>query len=420
MENQNNIYSNIEIPITNNESILKTNKNISDIKKIKELINKLEKSSLNIIIPIMKLQKKIKIKLKEYTQNYYELKTKSENALKEMNPDNNSINNLNITDIQLNQKYANEHEELIHFYDKIINKIDLFTELIKNENFEKILNYFEIIFKDCNNDYFDNTDLKDLEKLDEKIKLKNRKNKDDLNNILNKKKIKKKIITNKSISSKIKDLNSFNRRRKQDLDLLEFLQKSFPTSNYVQKISKTFLRRRLFKNVIYRHNFEYKTDGGYFDEKIRSSGESTIYKFGKFTFTFINDDIFNKNSNFDKLENFFSKNFKQYFKLIDINNKKLIFAGKINLLINDLLKNVFENEILIKEFSVKFVVIEFYEFYEELISEFIPENLNENLRKKYLTRINFDEKNYKHLVDDWHSLQEVRKFVEKCKKEGIR
>ena len=197
MENQINIYSNIEIPITNNESILKTNKNISDIKKIKELINKLEKSSLNIIIPIMKLEKKIKIKLKEYTQNYNELKTKSENALKEMNPDNNSINNLNITDIQLNQKYANEHEELIHFYEKIINKIDLFTELIKNENFEKILNYFEIIFKDCNNDYFDNTDLKDLEKLDEKIKLKNRKNKDDLNNILNNKKIKKKKIKKK-------------------------------------------------------------------------------------------------------------------------------------------------------------------------------------------------------------------------------
>ena len=208
MENQINIYPDIEIPIQNNESIVKNNKNISDIKKIKELINKLEKSSLNIIIPIMKLQKKIKIKLKEYTQNYYELKTKSENALKEMNPDNNSINNLNITDIQLNQKYANEHEELIHFYDKIINKIDLFTELIKNENFEKILNYFEIIFKDCNNDYFDNTDLKDLEKLDEKIKLKKKKNKDDLNNILNKKKIKKKIITNKSIKKKIKNVNT--------------------------------------------------------------------------------------------------------------------------------------------------------------------------------------------------------------------
>jgi len=285
---------------------------------------------------------------------------------------------------------------------------------------KKFLNYFEIIFKDCNNDIFDNTDLKDLEKLDEKIKIKNKKNKEELNNILNKKKIKKKILTNKSISSKIKDLNSFNRRRKQDMDLLEYLQKSFPTSNYVQKISKTFLRRRLFKNVIYRHNFEYKPDGGYFDDKIRSSGESTIYKFGKFTFNFINNEIFIKNSNFDKLENFFSKNFKQYFKLIDINNKKLIFAGKVNLLINDLLKNVFENDILYKEFSVKFVVIEFYEFYEELISEFIPENLSENLRKKYLSRINFDEKNYKHLVDDWHSLQEVRKFVEKCKKEGIR
>jgi len=65
-------------------------------------------------------------------------------------------------------------------------------------------------------------------------------------------------------------------------------------------------------------------------------------------------------------------------------------------------------------------VIEFYEFYEELISEFIPENLDENLRKKYLSRNNFDEKNYKHLVDDWNSLQQVRKFVEKCKKDGIK
>jgi hypothetical protein len=145
----------------------------------------------------MKLQKKIKIKLKEYTQNYYELKTKSENALKEMNPDNNSINNLNITDIQLNQKYANEHEELIHFYDKIINKIDLFTELIKNENFEKILNYFEIIFKDCNNDYFDNTDLKDLDKFDD-VTL--------YNNIKNK---------NKNISLKKVKLN----KNKSDIDL---------------------------------------------------------------------------------------------------------------------------------------------------------------------------------------------------------
>ena len=33
---------------------------------------------------------------------------------------------------------------------------------------------------------------------------------------------------------------------------------------------------------------------------------------------------------------------------------------------------------------------------------------------------NCDDKMLKHLMDDWNMLKEVREFVEKCKKEGIR
>ena len=40
---------------------------------------------------------------------------------------------MNITDIQLNQKYANNHENMILFYQYIANNIYLFTKLINLE-----------------------------------------------------------------------------------------------------------------------------------------------------------------------------------------------------------------------------------------------------------------------------------------------
>ena len=52
-----------------------------------------------------------------------------------------------------------------------------------------------------------------------------------------------------------------SKNKKPDRDLLEILQNEYKDNSYVQKISKTFFKRRLFKNIIYRHNFEYKEDG---------------------------------------------------------------------------------------------------------------------------------------------------------------
>ena len=54
--------------------------------------------------------------------------------------------------------------------------------------------------------------------------------------------------------------------------------------------------------------------------------------------------------------------------------------------------------------------MEFYEFYEELVSEF-------NDKEKNVRIIFCDEKILKHLREDWKNLEIVRDFVRKKKSE---
>ena len=57
-------------------------------------------------------------------------------------------------------------------------------------------------------------------------------------------------------------------KEQEKKDLLELLQKEYPTNPYVKKVSKTFLSRRLNKTVIYRHNFQYNPDGTFAENKL--------------------------------------------------------------------------------------------------------------------------------------------------------
>ena len=113
----------------------------------------------------------------------------------------------------------------------------------------------------------------------------------------------------------------------------------------------------------------------------------------------------------ENLEEFMIGYLKQAFFKQEFNNE--IIAGKINLPLNDLLNKVFKNDILRKDFNVEKVEINFFEFYEELVSEFNPKESNVRIE-------NCDDKMLKHLLDDWNMLKEVREFVDKCKKEGLR
>ena len=180
------------------------------------------------------------------------------------------------------------------------------------------------------------------------------------------------------------------------------------------KVVYTFISRKTngyikFATATVRaHLFTYN-DGTFKEDRVRSSGDSTIYKYGKFIFHF--SDSKEKES----LIKFFNNNLKQIFIKENGENNEvntMIIAGKLGTPLNDLLDHLFRKDILEKTYLVKEATIEFYEFYEELISEFDKEEEG--------IRIDCDEKILKHLWEDWKMLKVVREFVEGYKKKDTK
>ena len=384
----------------------KINKNLY-MSKILEAKKSLEEKAKGIIVPIMKIQKKLSMKFDIFTKDYNEIIKKAETANKEIitHLEENKNDCMNITDIQLNQKFAISHENMIKFYQNVTDKLELFTNLINSNEYDNLIKEFDKIISE-----------KELLNINEEGKdiLENF----DKNCLILKKSVKKlkkakligtnpkKLLKRAGVKEKEKKSNGKEpgtKSKKQDRDLLDILQNEYKDNSYVQKISKTFFKRRLFKNVIYRHTFNYKEDGTIEEEKHRSSGESTIYKYGKFTFKFKNDE-FNQ-ENFDKLVNYVGEELKHCFTKIDEDNKEYIISGKIGCLIFEFLNKIIRKN-LYNEFNIVKVCVEFYEFYEELISEFNDKESNVKI-------IKCDEKIYNNLKKDWESLQMVRDFVNK-------
>ena len=374
---------------------------------MKEVMDALDNAAKAIIIPVLKIQKKISLKFDSFAKDYNEIKSKAESANKEIitHQDGTKKDYMNITDIQLNQKYANNHENMILFYQHIANNIDLFTKLINSEEYDQLIKGFESLITD--KEIFEE---KEIEKEEEKIEEKKEIEKIEKENIKIKK-TKKKINTNKKIKKTKKNVNGKNkdkkkRKKKEKKDLLDLLQKEYPTNPYVKKVSKTFLSRRLNKTVIYRHTFDYNIDGSIAENKLRSAGESTVYKYGKVTFKFVNDEI----KNTDKIDEMLGKELKQQFAKIDNDNHEYIIAGKIGCSALELIEKIFKQNLL-KELFVTKATLEFYEFYEELVSEF-------NEKENNVRIIFCDEKVLKHLRDDWNNLELVRNFIKQKKSES--
>ena len=390
-----------------NKNNTKTNKNLN-LLKIREAKKSLDEKIKEIIVPIMKIQKKISLKFDIFTKDYNEIIKKAETVNKEIitHLEENKNDTMNITDIQLNQKYANNHENMIKFYENVTNKLDLFTNLINSNEYDNLIKEFDKIISG-NELIYDKEEGKEiLENFEKKCLILKK-------NVKKMKKPKligtnpKKILKRAGVKEKKNNgKEKTSKNKKPDRDLLEILQNEYKDNSYVQKISKTFFKRRLFKNIIYRHNFEYKEDGSIEENKTRSSGESTIYKYGKFTFKFKNDEY--NPENFDKLVKLIGEDLKQCFTKIDDENKDYIIGGKISCLILEFLNKTMRKN-LYNDFNVVKVCVEFYEFYEELISEFDDKESNVKI-------IKCDEKIYNNLKKDWESLQLVRDFVNKNKK----
>ena len=396
-----------------NKTNTKTNKNLY-LSKIREAKKSLDEKSKEIIVPIMKIQKKLNLKFDIFTKDYNEIIKKAETANKEIitHLEENKNDSMNITDIQLNQKYAISHENMIKFYEKVADKLELFTNLINSNEYNNLIKEFDRLIneKDILNEKEDGKEI--LENFEKNCLILKKNNKK-----IKKTKLigtnPKKILKRAGIKEKDKEKKNQNGKETEkkikkhyNKDLLEILQNEYKDNSYIQKISKTFYKRRLFKHVIYINNFEYKEDGTFEEKKIKSSGESTIYKYGKFTFKFKNDE-FNQEI-FDKLVKYVGEDLKQCFTKIDDEKKEYIIGGKLGSLIYEFLNKIIRKN-LFNEFNIIKACIEFYEFYEELISEFNDNESNVKI-------INCDEKIYNNLKKDWESLQLVRDYVNKNRK----
>ena len=423
MEKQSSISSSKFIGSTLDNVILNSNINLT---KIKEVLDTLDKATKAIIIPVLKIQKNLSTKFDKIAKDCNETKDKSELNNKETNtqPEESKSDYININDFQFNQKFVNTHEKMISFYENINNNIDLFNKVINSEEYDKLIKGFDQIIPD--KEMFaeeekekekekekENTKEKEKKKEKEKNKEKNESEKAPKENTKSKK---QKRSANKKNSKKSmkklgkakgKDKNNSQppKRKKKDRDLLERLQSEYPSNSYVQKVSKTFLSRRLFKKIIYKNTLNYNEDGSISENRLRSSGESTVYKYCKSIFKFYNDNIINT----EKIDEMMGKELKQQFAKIDYEKKEYIIGGKITCSLNELMERVFKHNLL-KELFVVEVTLEFYEFYEELVSEFDEKDSN--------VRIIFcDEKVLKHLREDWINLELVRNYV-KQKKEN--
>ena len=419
MEKQSSISSSKYISSTLDNVILNSNINLT---KMKEALDILEKAANAIIIPVLKIQKKISTKFDILTKDK-ETKEKIQSPKKDLNFPHQEIKNdfmQMFQNSQINQKIINNNENMIQFYEYINQNIDLFTKLINSQEYEQLIKGFDEIIPDKEMFAEEEKEKEKPEKekpekeKPEKDKDKTKPEKEKIPKENNKIKKQKRPAQKKNSKKSMKKLgnaktkdkkNAQPRKKKKDKDLLETLQNDFPSNSYVQKISKTFLSRRLNKKVIYRHYFIYKEDGNREENRLRSSGESTVYKYCKAIFNFYNDNIINT----EKIDEMLGKELKQQFAKIDYEKNEYIIGGKIGCSLSELIERVFKQD-LFKELFVVKANLEFYEFYEELVSEFDENDKN--------VRIIFcDEKILKHLREDWNNLEMVRKYIEQKKEE---
>ena len=431
------------------------NSNIS-LAQMKDLLNILDTASYALIVPILKIQRKINTKFTFFMNQCQEMKEKQEgenNDNTTHSEDTKSDNNGNGEGAKSEKKNEKNIEKMNTFCEEVKNNLNLFNELSHSEVYESIIKAFnEIIpdkgmfFETCRwyslggkhlpkpkNPEEKKEEQNDAEKENTDSNAQNPKesnNNSENNSSTNKTKEKntnsiKKTDTktenpDKSPHTKNKNKNpstqttnglslpplpKWTNKQKKEIDLLKMIQKDFPTNSYIQRISKTFLSRRLFKKIIYQHIFNYYENGTVDDKKVKSSGESTSYRNCKTTFKFVGDKI----KNIDKINEMMAKEFKQQFTKIDKENNEYIVAGKIGCQIYELIARIFKRNLL-KEFSIVNATLEFYEFYEELINEF-------NDKEKNVKIIMCDEIVLKQLRQDWKNICICRDYVSKKKGE---
>ena len=117
---------------------------------MKEVLDTLDKAANAVIIPVLKIQKKISNKFDLLTKDN-ETKEKIQSPKKDLNFPPQELKNdfmQNIQNSQINQKVINNHENMLQFYEYINHNIDLFTKLNKSQEYEQLIKCFDEIIPD--------------------------------------------------------------------------------------------------------------------------------------------------------------------------------------------------------------------------------------------------------------------------------
>lgn len=414
MEKQSTIIS-TKASSTSQDNMIQ-NPDIS-LSKMKEVITSLDKATKAIIIPILKIKKKMSMKFNLFSKDYAEIKTKADSVNKEITTHSeDEINDtMNITDIQLNQKSALNHENMISFYQNTTNNIELFTKLFNSNEYDNLIKSFDELIPD--NEMFieedkvrEKEEIKNISKNTIRLK-KPRRPPPRKGKGKKKKKLKRlgPIYTPPIGRGKAPTSQSNRQRRLKDFELLAILKKNYPNNEYINRVSKTLISRRLKKKIIYRHVFDYQEDGNIKENKLRCAGETFVYKYGRAIFKFINDKIKTKDT--DKLDEYLGKELKSQFAKLDKENKTYIIGGKIGLSAHELINKIFRKN-LYKDYNVVQAVLEFYEFYEELVNDFDDKDPDVRV-------INCGEVTLRNLRSDFQNLQLVRNTIKQIKDSGL-
>lgn len=211
------------------------NPNVS-LTKMKEILISLDKAAKAVIVPILKIKRKISMKFDVFVKDYKEIKEKAELANKEIikHQEESKSDTMNITDIQLNQKYAINHENMIVFYESISNNIDLFTKLFNSDEYDNLIKGFDELIPD--NEMFIEEDIKNekqeiIQIARDNIKLKKPKRPPPRRK--GARKALKRLGGTTTSSSNKKKIQKVVKRKLRDVDLLQMLHKDFPTNSYV-------------------------------------------------------------------------------------------------------------------------------------------------------------------------------------------
>lgn len=369
-------------------------KNITiSIKETESKMDLFDSQFKEITKPLTAIHKKLINLLKSFLDEFKHIQSKFESKSKFIKDFclNNKSESLSMNLIKdeslLNIQVTKKQSKLIQEIEKINIGIEILKKISQLKEFKQFIS-LQDEDEDNSNEEEENASIDE----ESNSTVSNNKDNDKKeNSILNKKTERDDDV--ESIIEKVR-----NRRTKKsykDKDILKKIKRDFKQSHYIQKLTKSFITRRLNRSIIYEHNFEF-VNQTVKDKRITTRGDKGVYKYVIFSFQ-------TKNTN-ESLLNYLAGYFnRKYFSRIYKGN--VIIGGKLNDQLQNIIKSMFNKTSFYEKFNIKSCNISAYEFYEELSNQF---DSSDSSVKIYL-----DDKTVQKLKENYKMLCIVREYVDK-------